>query len=615
MAGLIINGMVAEKRINSTSTAYEMPTALKFENVLLKANTSIVDPVFIMQKPVVTAIHKTMNYLYCEDFDRYYWVKDIINQAGRSGGSSYFIEIHCHEDVLGSWHSVIGAMPCFVRYCSDTAWTAPHASSGPSSQVVQWSQDDDRLSAEFPVNGFVTSLLSDKIAGYINDYLTYSAAEPMFAITIGQMGIGATTSSIYVLTKYQFRKFWQDLYTQSGYTVANVDSVDKFIKWSSEKLGGIPLDPSCWIQDIRMLPFTYSAIGAAGGIVSSKITMGLIEVDASETSSGSGDATCYWFEGHTGYLTDIYDIDLKISGLGAPVASGTNYSFLRRKKYLKLTLSTPFGELDISSDSFAISTTKVTVTVKVALEVTSGDIGMHVFCKDTGELLGKVTGNISYNMSHLINKGGSGEASVSGKVRGATSIISALAPVAGAGIGYAAGGAGGAVKGAGIGAAAGHAIGSLGSLASTTIQGAVSDGGSIIATSNSWIDTILQGLEKDSQALVPKNKVNVNSLFKVIATVFVPNVCGSETTYQAYGALMGYPCNRMVKDFTGLSNNGSFIQCSQFDIKNSAASSSMYPEEMEEINQYLNTGIYWDTSKYSPPGKKNKDDVAEKASL
>lgn len=63
--------------------------------VKLKNDTSIIRPTFILSNDNIN--FKELNYLYCEDFGRYYYVDNIILLKGG------LLEIECHVDVLMSF--------------------------------------------------------------------------------------------------------------------------------------------------------------------------------------------------------------------------------------------------------------------------------------------------------------------------------------------------------------------------------------------------------------------------------------------------------------------------------------------------------------------------------
>lgn len=595
--GLILNGMRVDKRINDTSVAYDKPEALKFENVYLKEGTSVIDPVFIIQKPTVTAL-PPINYLYCNEFHRYYWVKNIIQQAGRSKGSAYFMELHCHVDVLGSWYSEIGQVPCYVKYCSDYDWIIDQG----SDRIVDLTQDDERLSSDVPLLGEVTTLLNSTVA----DWFTGNPVYQPFAITLGQLGPGITSSKIYVLTRDMFASFFKALWETSEFETYVTNS-DKYYEWMAEKLGGVLLDPASFIQDIRQLPFkcegtTDDPLYGADGLV--KVAVGkMTEIkDGADTIWGRD------YKGHNNFTLEEYEVELTIPGVGAPDAT-FDVAFLRRKKYMQVILTTPFGDVNLSTDNFVYKdpndSNKVKLKVKVLVERTTGDIGIQVYEFKTGELLGKVSGNLSLNQTHMIQPGGYAQNGEAGQIKNFSNILSTVgggATALGGAIGLGVGGPAGMLAGSAIGSAIGglsHLVGGFTTNHAKAIETATSNGGTIIANPNSWMDMYLQTGYNDS-AYTPKLRTDFTQLFRIICTVFVPKVCTTVQGYKDYAALFGYPCNRMVSSFEGLNKDKQYIQCAQYNIKGASGSANMYPAEMEEINQFLNSGIYWNTSPYEP---------------
>ena len=70
----------------------------QYNNVHLKENTSLVNPTFILSRvSIVSGVIQQFNYLYCPNFKRYYFVKDV--KYGIGG----MLEIECRVDVLTSF--------------------------------------------------------------------------------------------------------------------------------------------------------------------------------------------------------------------------------------------------------------------------------------------------------------------------------------------------------------------------------------------------------------------------------------------------------------------------------------------------------------------------------
>lgn len=70
------------------------------DTVVLKDKTSIIDPVFLIRANINDLVG--CNYLTCATFGRCYFVNDIVSV------NSTVVAIHCHVDVLTSWHTQLG---------------------------------------------------------------------------------------------------------------------------------------------------------------------------------------------------------------------------------------------------------------------------------------------------------------------------------------------------------------------------------------------------------------------------------------------------------------------------------------------------------------------------
>ena len=86
------------KRKNST----KQPTGGTTKAVVLKEETSLDNPVFIVDEP-------TPAWTYVQAFGDYYFVTDIVNL------DAHRAEVHCTEDVLATFKSDINGYSCFVE--------------------------------------------------------------------------------------------------------------------------------------------------------------------------------------------------------------------------------------------------------------------------------------------------------------------------------------------------------------------------------------------------------------------------------------------------------------------------------------------------------------------
>lgn len=81
----------------------ELGFPLDVENVTLKQPTNIINPSFIFSFGTIADVNEytRFNYLYCKDFDRYYYITNITFLQGK------MIQFDCKVDVLMSFKNSI----------------------------------------------------------------------------------------------------------------------------------------------------------------------------------------------------------------------------------------------------------------------------------------------------------------------------------------------------------------------------------------------------------------------------------------------------------------------------------------------------------------------------
>lgn len=99
------------KRRNSTL----VPSVGASTQVLLKENTSVYQPIFIIRlgkygAPASLKELSEMNYCYCSELKRYYYITDIVS------GTAVLAYIYCQTDVLATFKEDILSTPAFVMY-------------------------------------------------------------------------------------------------------------------------------------------------------------------------------------------------------------------------------------------------------------------------------------------------------------------------------------------------------------------------------------------------------------------------------------------------------------------------------------------------------------------
>lgn len=83
-------------------------TDVAYATGVLREGTSIIDPTFLIETELSSDMISNVNYLYCAEFGRYYYVTNIIAETGK------LWSVHCHVDVLMSYASQIKAQTAVV---------------------------------------------------------------------------------------------------------------------------------------------------------------------------------------------------------------------------------------------------------------------------------------------------------------------------------------------------------------------------------------------------------------------------------------------------------------------------------------------------------------------
>lgn len=92
---------------------------------VLRAGTSIIDPVITIQCDNSDMWRKSMNYAYIEAFGRYYYITNIISKNGTLPSEQWpspaqLWEVHMHVDVLKTYADQIKAQTAIVARQENT---------------------------------------------------------------------------------------------------------------------------------------------------------------------------------------------------------------------------------------------------------------------------------------------------------------------------------------------------------------------------------------------------------------------------------------------------------------------------------------------------------------
>ena len=77
----------------------------------LRKESSVIDPIITIEKTNPAKLN--YNYMYIEEFGRYYYINNIISVRNKAW------EIHAHVDVLFTWRADINQMECIADKLED----------------------------------------------------------------------------------------------------------------------------------------------------------------------------------------------------------------------------------------------------------------------------------------------------------------------------------------------------------------------------------------------------------------------------------------------------------------------------------------------------------------
>lgn len=95
------------QNLQEKETVFKVPEVIQEVDGTLRAETSLIDPVITFNGKLEDFIN--CNYMYVESFGRYYFVNEI--ESIRTN----LIALHCHVDVLMSWHEQLYNNQAIIR--------------------------------------------------------------------------------------------------------------------------------------------------------------------------------------------------------------------------------------------------------------------------------------------------------------------------------------------------------------------------------------------------------------------------------------------------------------------------------------------------------------------
>lgn len=590
-----------QKKANAMGTDFKVQyETTDKQKVTLKENTSYCNPVFIINKngkfnssfakAESSVNNMRVNYCYCRQLMRYYWVDNIV------ATTNDIIEIHCHTDVLATWDHAIREYNGYILYTGN-------------KEKRDGRLDDPRLVPDMHVIKSAITMFDDK------------NPQPFLAGTCYKITVFAWTESVqdtstvisYFMSPTEFAK----LYDYLGQIDSNTpisDILDQFaIKMQSAMYGYQNITD--YIQSIDVLPFDISYITSNATNLTTfgptdEFKIGPFKLKGCTLYAGLDSL------GAVGAKDTYMDIDLTFpyGNIVSGAIESEDVYFMRGDKYNSLAFKHPEGILNIPLESF-VAARKPVLRVIYSFAPSSGTYSFQFWDKDAGTYLGSAAGQCKWPL-RLFEAGGE----VGGTMKSIASITNIALGVASFGSRFATGYGGGEVIGESTTTdnSTSHYATSFmqnGELASRTgarnanvsthsiqysqskslhdtigIHGSFNYtpahtcvGGGTFGSNNIALFRSLQGNELGT--------FSVNNIFSLVFSCTAPRVMVTGQ-YDDFAAIMGYPCGSVMK-INDLKSG--YVQCSMASIEQNQFSDeepAMLTPERQGLNNFLNSGFY-----------------------
>ena len=341
------------KRINSTKRPTAAGDSFSCE---MKESSSILFPVVEIRTGNDNSIIPLYNYAYISEFNRYYWIDDIVYDMGY-----WTISMHC--DALASFqYDILHSSQYVVRSASesdndiaDTMYLSKLASYSTEYEEMAYNGiggDVSKVYAKNP-NGSYTS----------EDYFNQSFTSGYFVI--GVVGNNTAGVTYYSMSNNSFKNFIQNAFTLTPSDMNDVSS----------GVANAIFNPMQYITSAKWFPIepyysgTTSSIKVGGYTIPGSYTAGVLTA------------------------TDIKTVMMNITLPKHP--SG--------KKWMNLS---PFTELNLVFQPFGViplDTTKLInsekLVVHVAIDFCGGMCTLNLYREDTGETIPFNPDGLLYSVS------------------------------------------------------------------------------------------------------------------------------------------------------------------------------------------------------------------------
>lgn len=539
-----------KKRINSTKNTFDVVATLT--GVTFKEPTSMSKPVFLFHR--VAGNNKNLDECnYLSGNGSFYWIDEIVYVTND------LVEIQCHRDVLATGQKYL-RKSVYLSYCSDE-----------DTAKQNWMLYDERFGPDTSVEN--TEILLSDINGTIaNKLLVETFGDGTFIVRclIDNGGLIA-----WALTLNQFTEFYK-AFIQSA-----PSSLDDFTcKYFGNNW------KECFAS-VLFVPIKTNELEALWQN-HDNMTVGRIQISSSEAHYSS--APVAWSASNVNI------------GITPPVAA-SDVKFIHGDKYTAVTFEYPGGSVDISSNEFiGMSSINVQETMNIIDgEYTANiystelrEVSPGVYKWDKGEILAMVSTQLGYDITGMVQAGHNDHDmmmdlgikafnSLPSIAAGAFSMGNelwhySLKDMAGAGK-FAEGGkqVGSGIQGAFCGAAA-----------SVSARSFKVGGG---LTSYFRID----GFDLNHDPIWSKDA------FRICVSTSVPNIMAKGSAdYDSFCKENGYTCNKWI--YLPYLPEGTYVMAVGASLGDLTPDTYLYPSEIAELNQWLNTGIYLeDWAQETPP--------------
>lgn len=538
------------KRVNSTKFMYEATTTLT--GVTLKEPTSISKPVFLLHN--VVSKDKNLDACnYCNTMGRFYWIDDIVHVTND------LVEVHCHTDVLATGQKYL-RKKMYLSYCSDE-----------DTAKQDWKLYDERFGPDMPVANNKT-LLADIKGTIANKLLVGTFGDGTFIVRclIDNGGLIA-----WALTLNQFTEFYK-AFVQSA-----PSSLDDFTcKYFGNNW------KECFAS-VLFVPIKTSELEALW-INHDPMTVGRIQISSSDAHYSS--APVAWAASN---------VNISIN----PPVTASDVKFIHGDKYTAITFEYPGGSIDISSNEFIDMSA---INVQETMNLIDGEYTANIYSAelreespgvykwDKGELLAMVSTQLGYDITGMVQAGHNDHDMMMDLGIKAFNSLPTLAAGAFSMGNNLAGYSIKDVVGAGKLAEGGKQV-------TSGIQGAFCGAAAPVSARSFKIGSGLTSYFRIDGFDTSHDPIWSKDAFRICVATSVPNIMAKGSAdYDEFCKENGYTCNKWV--YLPYLPEGTYVRAVGASLGDLTPDTYLYPSEISELNQWINTGIYLeDWSQETPP--------------